>query len=75
MKKAITEEELKKCSTDFQTRVDAIKADKICIDNSLKVNNEVESADIHELFAFYDQAFFGGVLDGKILLEWSNRMT
>jgi len=43
--------------------------------NTLKPNREVESADIHELFIFYDVAFFQGQLDGKVLLEWSSRMT
>lgn len=41
----------------------------------MQINKQVEEANIHELFAFYDQAFFGGKLDGKVLLEWSTRMS
>lgn len=39
------------------------------------MNPEIEATNIHELFAFYDQAFFNGALDGKVLLEWSDKMT
>ena len=51
MKKAISEEEIKKCSTGFQERIQAIKAEKVSINSSLKVNQEVEDANIHELLA------------------------
>ena len=51
MKKAISEEEIKKCSAGFQARIEAIKAEKVSINNSLKVNQEVENANIHELLA------------------------
>ena len=60
MKKVLTEEEIKRCPIAYQTRIAAIKADKACINESLKVNAEVEQANIHELFAFYDEAFFNG---------------
>ena len=75
MKKALTQEEIGRCSADFKTRFETVRAEKVVVNNILKINNEVLQADIHELFAFYDEAFFGGDLDGKVVLEWSNRMT
>lgn len=45
------------------------------LSNTLELNKEVENADIHALFMFYDQTFFNAMLDGKVLLEWSERMT
>ena len=75
MKKALTEEELQEYPLQFKTRVETIRAEKISIKNQLTLNPQVEAANIHELFSFYDEAFFGGDLDGKLLLEWSSRMT
>ncbi len=54
MKKALTEEDVLKLPLAFQTRVETIKADKISVKSQLKLNQEVENADIHELFVFYD---------------------
>jgi hypothetical protein len=41
---------------------------------SLKVNEAVLNANIHELFIFFNLAFFGNKLDA-VILEWSKRMT
>ena len=38
-------------------------------------NSKVTEANIHELFVLYNDVFFEGVLEGKVLLEWSKRMT
>jgi len=45
------------------------------VDKTLKVNTEILNVDIHEWFLFYDASFFNNSLDGKVLLEWSERMT
>ena len=51
MKNALNEEELKNCSSEFRTRVEAIRAEKTRVESSLKINPEVLGANIHELFA------------------------
>jgi hypothetical protein len=33
------------------------------LQNTLQVNKQVEDSNIHELFTFYNQAFFNGKLD------------
>ena len=55
--------------------MEAIKADKVVVGNELKPNPEIEKANIHDLLQIYDQSFFNGDLEGKVLLEWSQRMT
>ena len=62
-------------SKQFMARYDTLTAQKQMLKNTLQLNKQVDECDIHELFAFYDQAFFHGKLDGKVLLEWSTRMT
>ena len=51
--------------------MEAIKADKVVVGNELKLNPEVEKVNIHDLLQIYDQSFFNGDLEGKVLLEWS----
>ena len=75
MKKALTADELAKYPYQFQTRVEAVKAEKLVTKNVLKENKAVMNEDIHDLFTIYDQTFFRGDLEGKVLLEWSKRMT
>ena len=75
MKKALTPEELAVYPVEFQNRVATIKADKLATKNDLMVNDKVLNTNIHELFVTYDGAFFNGDLEGKVLLEWSKRMT
>ena len=75
MKQALTAAELAQMPLKFQTQVETIKAEKLSVQNQLKVNEAVENADIHELYVFYDDAFFGGRLAGKCVLEWSTKMT
>jgi len=61
MKKAITKEEAKSnYSTSFLTRFETLTAEKGMLQQTLQINKEVEKADIHSLFSFYDQAFFDG---------------
>jgi hypothetical protein len=38
---------------------------------ALVVNSQVTGANIHDMFVLYNDAFFEGVLEGKVLLEWS----
>lgn len=40
----------------------------------LKVNEAVLNANIHELFVFFNMAFFNNSLD-SVILEWSTKMT
>lgn len=42
--------------------------------SKLEINKRVLNANIHELFLFYNEAFFYGKLD-SVLLEWSEKMT
>jgi hypothetical protein len=61
MKKAITKEEAKSnFSASFFTRYETLTAEKGMLKQTLQVNQEVENSDIHQLFSFYDQAFFDG---------------
>ena len=41
---------------------------------NLEVNKKVLDADIHQLFLYYNMAFFNGTLDA-VMLEWSKKMT
>ena len=41
---------------------------------NLKVNENVVNANIHELFTFFNLAFFDNKLD-IVILEWSTKMT
>ena len=41
----------------------------------MNVNPEIEKAQIHDLFASYDEKFFQGSLKGKVMVEWSDIMT
>ena len=61
MKKAILKSDvMTSFPKDFITRYEALTAEKGMLENTLKINKEVENANIHELFSFYDQAFFNG---------------
>ncbi len=42
--------------------------------SNLKVNENVLNANIHELFIFFNLAFFNNKLD-VVILEWSTKMT
>ena len=42
--------------------------------SNLKVNENVLNANIHELFTFFNLAFFNNKLD-VVILEWSVKMT
>jgi hypothetical protein len=42
--------------------------------SNLKVNDKVLNANIHELFIFFNLAFFNNRLDA-VILEWSTKMT
>ena len=76
MKKAISRSELNdKFSKEFITRYDTLNAEKTMLTTSLEINKQVKEANIHELFMFYDSTFFGSNCDGKIILEWSSKMT
>jgi hypothetical protein len=74
MKRALTQEEIKATSTEFQTRIETLKAEKQ-MHKKMEINKQVQQANIHELFAFYNLAFFGGRLESNCLLEWSTKMT
>lgn len=55
MKKAITKEEAKSnFASSFYTRYETLTAEKDMLKLSLTKNPEVEKANIHELFSFYD---------------------
>jgi hypothetical protein len=61
MKKAISKEEAKtNYAASFLIRYETLTAEKGMLEQTLQINKEVEKADIHELFSFYDQAFFDG---------------
>lgn len=74
MKKALTTDQIKEKGGEFQTRVETIRAVRE-VHKSMEVNTLVQKANIHELFAYYNEAFFGGNLQSNCLLEWSTKMT
>ena len=41
----------------------------------MEINQKVLNANIHDLFAYYNIAFFHGRLESNCLLEWSTKMT
>jgi hypothetical protein len=61
------------CSEDMRVQIETIKAYGSLL-KKLEVNKNVMNANIHELFLFYNEAFFSAKLD-SVLLEWSEKMT
>jgi predicted SprT family Zn-dependent metalloprotease len=74
MKSVLSPSKLSGYTREFRAKLDTLKAEK-CFLQSKTVNVEVRDANLSELFIFYDNAFFGGQLEGKVMLEWSIRMT
>lgn len=62
-----------KSAEEQKVQVETIKAYNKML-QGLKVNENVMNADIHELFLFFNMAFFNNSLEA-VILEWSTRMT
>ena len=58
---------------EVKTQIDTIKQYHKMLGN-LKINDNVVNANIHELFQFFNLAFFDNKLD-VVILEWSTKMT
>ena len=67
-----TKEELK-LTEEAKTQIETIQQYNKMLSN-LKVNQKVLNANIHELFVFFNLAFFDNKLD-VVILEWSTKMT
>jgi len=74
MKNALTPDQIKAKGQEFSTRVETLMAVRD-MHKRMEPNPKVQNANIHELFAFYNIAFFGGALESNCLLEWSTKMT
>ena len=62
-----------KLNEEAKTQIETIEQYNKMLSN-LKVNNKVLDANIHELFTFFNLAFFNNRLD-VVILEWSLKMT
>ena len=68
------EEEVKEFeASEVKAQIETIQAYNKML-SKMEVNEKVMNADIHELFLFFNLAFFNNALD-CVILEWSNRMT
>jgi hypothetical protein len=61
-------------SEEQKVQAETIKAYNEML-QGLTVNQDVMNANIHELFAFFNMAFFKNSLEAAVILEWSTRMT
>jgi hypothetical protein len=62
-----------KLTEEAKTQIETIQQYNKMLSN-LKVNQNVLNANIHELFIFFNLAFFDNKLD-VVILEWSTKMT
>lgn len=62
-----------KLTEEAKTQIETIQQYNKMLSN-LKVNENVLNANIHELFIFFNLAFFDNKLD-VVILEWSTKMT
>jgi hypothetical protein len=74
MKSVLSPSKLSAYPGEFRAKLETLKAEKSFL-QSKSVNVEVRDANLSELFIFYDNAFFDCQLEGKVILEWSVRMT